>query len=581
MLMLCVLADLFGSVWAAGDKLPLSFQLECDGFGLERQAGAPKGSPSWLMDMGFLLKDTHGWSGFWHEEGKARVTVTDSTGRSCSDVVGRERSDLFDGFGGIAFVPQRWLPSRHAQWVMVQGKVSLIASRLIARSEPVTLKLVKGFSVPVVLKRGGLKGDVGKGSDVRGTLRVDEYADWDVKMNVSPAGFDGSATLKSRLSVRLVTDEPIGLVMFHLMTGDGKPLEMCEGFFDDGKQVSDNRGEWWQNMGVPEVKEGEIKAQVFYGEDPRRVTARVDSRVGLGAFSLSEEEWNRRDAEGKKAVQLPGQGTNEESPYGQPVTVELAGLRFQRDDPSDRESPMQEQWRWTLSVNAPYSFIDDGDTRVQELEVEDSTGKGLGRLAIQLWRKEVRQEQGVTVAVVREAKRAVLPAPGAEWLRLKGILKAPVAVLHASPVHELLLVEGAALDVPIPGMDEEGHDVGDVATAGDAPACKLRLEQVKRLENRQVQFMIGLVMEGEETARHVEGFEFVDEQGMTLKADHVISHRMNGFLGQAVTIGNAGNMKKLRVRLKYRTDEQVMPIPVDVKVGLGGPVPQETDEKRR
>lgn len=238
------------------------------------------------------------------------------------------------------------------------------------------------------------------------------------------------------------------------------------------------------------------------------------------------------------------------------------------------------QVAFSLDAKKPLAFCEQKELQQQSLEAEDSKGRKWGAIAFGVERHGEKGTKGAT----NVSMTGMFPewaSSGTEWIRLHGQFRVAVGKLHESPVYELALVKGAEQEVPIPGREISG-DEEDVMTSDSKP-CQLRLGSVRRDEDGMVFFNLALSA-AEGTLFHLEGVELVDEQGSPIKSIDFGPPRFDStrcLWNQFHGIEKAANMNKLRFKIKCWSDVEVITVPVDMKVGLGGPVPQDGGGKQR
>ena len=571
-LLMMLMAGLSGAYAApAGDLIEEpSVRLTCHAFMLESEF-RPGDSRSWDVLLAWKVETPALWNIVWSEENKALVTVQDAAGNKAgaSDVSwdfynARESNKE----GSLKMSSHCWLPAVGAQWVDVKGEVPFAVSRQDVMTEPVTVKLIKGFSVPVVLKGAGLAGEDGKPVDVKATLKVRDYESVGEKD-------------KKWMNLELSTNKPVGLRKVELQTAKGQPMYVEERI--GGMNRSGDSCFWVNRLEIDSVPEGEVEVMIGYANEPQMVKAVVDSRVALSGFGNG-----KGSADGEKArarmtpasvVAQPGSG---KTPA---VKAELEMLKIGSDfkwvNKVRQESPLQMSFHVRLEAKGPAGFGDRASLEEQNLEVTDSTGRVLSPAVFDLRCLSPETNNGVSRAVVG-GKSSDLASPGAEWVRVKGTLRVPMVQMKESPVYELPLAKGSELHVPVPGLEENGDVGGDLATAGNAPICKLWLKKMNRSED-QAHLEICLQVEGGRF--DFDGFELVDAEGKPLNVDSTGSgssydSNNNRWEWQGdFTIRQAAEMQQLRVKVRYKEGEDLVPVPVpvDVTVGLGGPVSRKAD----
>ena len=537
-----------------------------------------------MMIMVFDLENMPGWRVAWCEEEKARVTMEDSKGSSGCDVECSYSNLPYSFFTGLAeqqmlLAPREWLPSAGAQWVRARAEVPFAVFCRESVTEPVTVKLTKGFSVPVVLKGGGLgdgDGD-GKGADVEAVLTVEGYEDADAKGT------------RKKLSLKLTANQPLGCQACELVLMDGLPAgTKYEHSYHDRDEKTGVGWEWSAELAG--VKEQELKVMIRYADSPRSVTARVDAVAALSGFSEGDviarqntcapvKTGDRIEKKAPGTLPASGRGTaKDELPA---VTVEWVGCHFGVKDASFvlqdvQEVPHELGWQMHVTASLPAGFGDQ-DVLGQNLSVTDSTGRVLKPAVCRLWSRGQDEKQGISSGCID----GIIPewaSPGAEWVHVKGEIRVPVVRVKESPVYELPLAKGAELHLPVPGAGVILDD-GDVAGAGDGPTCTLSLKRLERRGNSEVEVTLRLVVEG--VPFDLADFELVDRQGKALNTDFKGSSRGGNEWDKTMIIRSAAGMKQLQVRLKYKAGGQLVKVPVDVRLGLGGPIPQKKKAARK
>lgn len=569
--LLMLLAGLFSACASLAGQNPAEppLRLSCDALYLAQGMEGGRFVRSWDMVLGLEIQETGEWKIAWCEEDKARVTVEDSFGNRTADVACCYSCMNVDDVGPMSLSSRNWMPAVGSQWVSVKGEVPFAVSRQDAVSEPVTVKLVKGFSVPVALKGAGLAGGDGKPADVKATLKVKAYVD---------AGEKG----KKRVTFELVADRNLGFREFEMQTTNGQPVIVkCQG---GRNSVNVGSCSWYRALQMDEEPEGEVRVMVRYAGEPQRSMAMVDSRASLSGFGGAAGEKAQPGANGKAGAGEIGEtsaavAVQPGSGKASAVKAELHGLRVYDDtmpgNDGQPESRPKLFFDMRFEAKGGVGFGGHAIPGEQSLEVTDSKGRVLKPAVFDLngYGLYKGMNKGVSYTVVR-GTGPELASPGAEWVRLKGTLRVPMSGTKVSPVYELPLVKGAERHVSVPGMDESRGDDDDVAVAGDAPACKLWLREVARDDGGDVQVEVS--MQVEDVTVDFDGFELVDDKGIRLDVNYVggryaitDSRRERS---EIFMIRKAADMKRLRFKLKYKVEMEMAPVPVDITVGLGGPV---------
>lgn len=558
-------AGMYCSLAADDSDLP-SLRLACNILAVDSiledvsDSNEPVWREYWRMRMGFELENPSFWNIAWCDDDKARVTVQDSAGSRPSLLSFsylENRKDKRKG-SGSSDTEKGWLPATGSQWVRMKGTVPFAVSREDALTEPVTLKLVEGFSAPVVLKEGGLAGKDGKCGDMEVTLKVMRCREGDQKG-------------KQFVEVHIYARHPLGVREGELMGMDGKPLMIDRQW--SGIGTGADSWDWYQNWQMDRVPDGEIKVRLRYAHRPQLVTASVDSKLALSGLMAGNEQVKLHPASDKAVEQ-------DKTPSAEagktPVTVKLTGLSVVDGLQGDNNWKPSKRISFSLrvEVDKAVGFARREDLEEQKLEVTDSTGGVLTPAVFDLsW---MSRSEGVDCVYDEiEGDSPGLSAPGAEWVRLKGTLRVPVARVKESAVYELPLKKDSELLTPVPGM-EDPVDGSDVATAGDPPTCRLLLEKVERRDDGDLVVKLNLTMK--KMPFDFEDFELVDGKGAHLEA----SERGGGSSPggdspewyKEFGISKEEDMDKLRFKIRYKADVETVSVPVDVKVGLSGPVSQ-------
>lgn len=113
------------------------------------------------------------------------------------------------------------------------------------------------------------------------------------------------------------------------------------------------------------------------------------------------------------------------------------------------------------------------------MEAVDSTGRELSPVRFDLGRMDQSRDRGISYMEI-EGFAPSLPSPGAEWVRLKGLLRVPVALIMDSPVYVLPLRKGASVLIPLPG-NEKGNTgkLEDVVASDDRPMGMLYFKDLR------------------------------------------------------------------------------------------------------
>lgn len=200
---------------------------------------------------------------------KSGLFLTDSEGLSSPRLAGSYRearmSERSEKMRKISLPAESWLPSANARWIKVTGEMPVAVFRTSAVSEPVSLKLVKGFSVPLMLKGAGMDG-----------------ADVEVKLKVVDFEEDRYRKNHFNLTIRVASGAGIGILDADVHAQDGvSPKKRYEyaGMSSDGSYV-------WRKMFVLDGgREGELNVSLTYATGLKSIVVPVQGLGGLFGMS--------------------------------------------------------------------------------------------------------------------------------------------------------------------------------------------------------------------------------------------------------------------------------------------------------
>lgn len=554
------------------DVSPPSLQLTLETLSVAKNIWDKDTKKNWNMIPCWAVSHAPGWKIDWCEDKSVRVRMEDSKGKTAPDMKVPDMKCHFltsDDKSVLIVEALGWMPSAGAQWVRMSGEVSFAVSREEAEADPVMVKLVEGASSPLVLKGGGLGKD-GSAEDVEARIVVSEYRD----------ALPAEAELrrgKKLLRLEVEADVPLSIRGMELQTKDGIPLAVSEDW-----ECGRLGGSWDINP----VEEGELRVLVRYSQNLRRCKALMDSRMSLAGL-VREENGKDPVEERPEKPPVTNAACIRAAKGERPATAELAGFLLGSDEIfADAADQRQMVFFIEAKTKAPAVFGRRCDLKEQSLEVTDSTGRTLAPAVFDLYHLSHWRGRGGNGVIGVDGKCLSLASPGAEWLRVRGTLRLPVAAMQESPVYELPLMERAELQFPVPGAENTGEGEWDVADAGEAPFCRLKLQDVKELKKGVIAVSVFLEVEG--APFDLERFELVDGKGRIWenagpeKRANLItwgSQEKKQSWYQNFEIRNAEKVKSLRIRMKYRTGVKMVDVPVDDRIGLGGPVPQKTGRK--
>lgn len=237
-----------------------------------QSANFPSGPVQFAVHLN--VRNGLSWQVAYGEEEGALLKIQDSMGRSCSgqqyqyfsslSMPGSRKTGVFTVFTDI------WRPSPDATWFQVKGSIPFIVSRTSSMSEFVVLKLVEGFSVPLVLKGAAMDG-----GDVEVHLKINEDMRWK----------DGGKEHR-RFSIRMVSPVRIGCKGFEIHDEKGMLLPVNKGH---QTMMSSGKEYFWKHSLVPGSLTGkEWRVAVSYATGLKRILVPVDIRGGL--FGVAEEQ---------------------------------------------------------------------------------------------------------------------------------------------------------------------------------------------------------------------------------------------------------------------------------------------------
>lgn len=523
----------------------------------------------WEMMLRWEVFETPGWRIDWCEDGSSRVVMEDSAGGKVWDACSHFRSNVRKKV--LLASPGGWLPAPGTQWIRVKGEIPFVISCQEAVTNPVTVKFEKGASVPVVLKSAGIGKD-GGAEDVKATVTVEEVTDLG-------SSWKSGVQSKKMLGFRVVATAPAGIRGVELQTVDGMPIGVTNEY---------DMGMMDRIWVINPVKDEKLQVSVRYSRNLQRYSAVIDDKVSLAGFFSGGDGYDSHDGVKPREAEhsaraIPGGlspgGIVPAIKGGESVMAELAGMSIESGaTPWDGPGPARIRFKAKLEVKRPAVFGESADMRQQSLEVTDSTGHVLEPVVFDLARMSSRSTEKGTDLVFIRGEGPESAFSGAEWLRIKGTLRVPVAVVQDSPVYELPLRKKAELQIPVPGRADDGENVHDVAAVGDTANCLLSLANVEEKEHGGVQVTVALEVEG--VPFDLECFELVDGNDVPLKniesagTGRSFSPKdQKSSWNQDFKIGSIDGREKLRVRLKYKANMETVDVPVDCKIGLGGLLP--------
>lgn len=224
----------------------------------------------------------------------------------------------------------------------------------------------------------------------------------------------------------------------------------------------------------------------------------------------------------------------------------------------------------SLSVPMPFDMTARDDLGEQSLEAMDSTGRKLGLVSFDMGRLHT-WKKGAKKGTRIQGECPILPSPDAVWIRLKGTFRLPMTRDVESPVYDFSLAEGETSFPVSLAVPEEDYD-GDLAVAGDAGMEEL---SAKAVGPRGKRLMLKFVLRSDREYR-IASWELMDGDGKPLKTDFISEADVGtadryGIAGW-VTVDPGTDLSRLKIRLRYKENLDTVPIPVDIRMGLGGTV---------
>lgn len=222
-----------------------------------------------------------------------------------------------------------------------------------------------------------------------------------------------------------------------------------------------------------------------------------------------------------------------------------------------------------LSVPSPLNFESDDKVQEQVLTAEDSTGKKLGVVTFNLgFLGDPSRESVNKVVVYGECPR--LPAVDAAWVRLRGTLRVPVARDRETPLYEFPLEEKEVKkDVPLSPYAER-EQKGDIIVAEEEPACEW---MVSLAERKGEEFTVRVSL-GSEHRFMIDEWQLFDGKGRKIDSSVLsffgsVSENFQED-GYVLQFPYQGELPVLKVKLLYKQHVDIVTVPVDVRIGLGG-----------
>lgn len=242
-----------------------------------------------------------------------------------------------------------------------------------------------------------------------------------------------------------------------------------------------------------------------------------------------------------------------------------------------QDAPFNLSFWAELSVRPPLWLMNPSVSDHQFLEVTDSSGRRLSQARFDLGLNASYREGESRVKASVYGRTGEMPRPDVSWVRLKGIFQVSVARLRESPVYELPLEAGAKVSVLLQD-DHEERLVGDVAVLRQAPQGEIVLRDYDVFEKqgrKMARVEISLTVD---RPMKVDSFQILDDGGDVLCSkclEQSCTWAASGFsrsLKKKVQVEYKEEMKKMGIRFHYVSRQDVVPVPVDVRLGMAGEI---------
>lgn len=246
------------------------------------------------------------------------------------------------------------------------------------------------------------------------------------------------------------------------------------------------------------------------------------------------------------------------------------------------ESALKLSFKARLTIKEPWCFQQRAGA-FQYLEMTDSTGRLLPPVEFNL-RRILQYDGNDEPYAIITGTAVELPPPDAVWVRLKGVLRFPVARLVTGPVYELAPEKGIEKHVLLPeSHEEETVASADIVVAGSPPSGRLFLDKCEQVEeNGKKKMAVNIGLETD-TPFELEAFQIVDARGEILKtlsrgSSSSVSDQSRKWI-KYLRVETPENLSKIRVRMVYRVPVESVAVPIDMKVGMRGEIREEPEER--
>lgn len=216
----------------------------------------------------------------------------------------------------------------------------------------------------------------------------------------------------------------------------------------------------------------------------------------------------------------------------------------------------------------------------QELTVTDSNGVRLRVRSVRLEEKRIRDKRLRKAAIHINLKD--VPSRGARWIQVRGTLFLPLCRgLESLDFGRVELKEsGVSIPAPDPiavrrALENNRVEIADMAQMETVTLKVTRLEGSKRHApanepGEEWKFMVYSEVYAENMFR-AQDFVFHDTKGNRLKPLLTCDYAHNEDRGKSFLF--KGSPRFMEVSVLYQGPSRIRPVPVDIKIGVGGVMP--------
>lgn len=217
----------------------------------------------------------------------------------------------------------------------------------------------------------------------------------------------------------------------------------------------------------------------------------------------------------------------------------------------------------------------------QELTAVDSNGVRLRLRSVRLWEGSMKKK-GLKRVNVELALRDI-PSPGARWVQVSGTLFLPLCQgLESLDFGMVELKEsGVSVSVPDPvavrrAQENDGVEIADLSKLETVTLKVTRLTGRDRRApahkpGEEWKFMVYSEVHSEQMFR-AQDFVFHDVKGARLKPLPSCDYFYNKDRGKSFLFRNSPRF--VEVAALYQGPSFIRPVPVNIKIGMGGVVPE-------